>query len=77
MVFLIPCKNDEDPIKMEGLECSLDFPHYDPIGPICCHGNQSSDPIWPKTLCSLSPTPMMIQMKFIFNRLAGLRDIHV
>ena len=25
------------------------FPHYNPMGDICCHGNQSSDPIWPKT----------------------------
>ena len=26
-----------------------DFPHYNPMGAICCHGNQSSDPILPKT----------------------------
>ena len=25
------------------------FPHYNPMGAFCCHGNQSSDPIWPKT----------------------------
>ena len=25
------------------------FFHYNPMGAICCHGNQSSDPIWPKT----------------------------
>ena len=25
------------------------------MGAIRCHGNQSSDPIWPKTLCSQSP----------------------
>ena len=30
----------------------------------CCHGNQSFDPICPKTLCSLSPTPQ------IWSRLA-------
>ena len=28
---------------MEELECSQDFPHYNPMGAICCHGNQSSD----------------------------------
>ena len=25
------------------------FPNYNPMGAICCHGNQSSDPTWPKT----------------------------
>ena len=63
--------------KMKELERSQDFPHYNPMGAICCHGNQSSDPIRPKTLCSQSPTPMMLQMKFDYDRPAGLRDIHV
>ena len=31
--------------KMKELEWSQDFPHYIPMGAICCHGNQSSDPI--------------------------------
>ena len=53
------------------------FPHYNPIGAICCHGNQSSDPIWPKTLFSLSPTSMMLQIKFDCGRPAGGGDIHV
>ena len=35
--------------KMKELERSQDFPHYNPMGAICCHGNQSSDPILPKT----------------------------
>ena len=63
--------------KMKELEWSQGFPHYNPMGAICCHRNQSSDPIWPKTLCSQSPTPMMLQMKFDYNRPAGLRDINV
>ena len=25
------------------------FLNYNPMGAFCCHGNQSSDPIWPKT----------------------------
>ena len=25
------------------------FPHYNPMGAICCHGIQSYDPTWPKT----------------------------
>ena len=62
---------------MKKLEWSQDFPHYNPMVAICCHGSQSSDPIWPKTLYKLSPTPMMLQMKFDYNRPAGLGDIYV
>ena len=36
------------------------FPHFKSMGAFCCHGNQSFDPICPKTLCSLSPTLMML-----------------
>ena len=53
------------------------FPHYNPMGAIRCHGNQSSDLICIKTYCSLSPTLMMLQIKFGCNRPAGLGDIHV
>ena len=60
---LVTCKNKEDLIKMKALEWSQDFPHYNPMGAICCHGNQNSDPIWPKTYCSLFPIPMMLQFK--------------
>ena len=56
---------------MRELERSQDFPHYNPMGAICCHGNQSSDPIRPKTLCSQSPTAMMLQMKYDYKRPAG------
>ena len=31
--------------KMKELEWSQGFPYYNPMGAICCHGNQSSDPI--------------------------------
>ena len=50
---------------------------YNPMGAFCCHGNQSSNPIWPKTLRSQSPTPMMLQIKFGCYRPFGLGDIHV
>ena len=53
------------------------FLHYNPIGAFCCHGNQSSDPIWPKTKCSLSPNPMMLLIKFGCDQPVGFRDIHV
>ena len=35
--------------KMKFLEWPQHFPHYNSMGAICCHGNQSSDPTWPKT----------------------------
>ena len=74
---LLPARIKKNKSKMKELEWSQDFPHYNPMGAICCHGNQSSELIRPKTLCSQSPTPMMLQMKFDYDRPAGLRDIHV
>ena len=75
MVVLVTYNNKKNQLKMKELEWSQDFPHYNPMGAICCHGNQISDPILPKTLCSHSPTPIMLQMKFDLDRTAG--DIHV
>ena len=57
IVVLITCKYEEDPIKNEGDRVLTRFPHYNPIGAISCQGNQSSNSIWPKTLCILSPHP--------------------
>ena len=48
-LFLLPARIMKNKSKMKELECSQDFPNYNPMGAICCHGNQSSDPIWPKT----------------------------
>ena len=73
----LPARIKKNKSKMKELGWSQGFPHYNPMGAICCHGNQSSDPIRPKTLCSQSPTPMMLQMKFDYDRPAGLKDIHV
>ena len=53
------------------------FPYYKSMGDFCCHGNQSFDPICPKTLCSLSPTPVMLHIKFDQDWPTGFRDIHV
>ena len=44
---------------MKALEWTQHFPHYNPMGAIRCHGNQSSDPTWSKTKCNQSPTPMI------------------
>ena len=53
------------------------FPHYKSMGAFCCHGNQSFDPICPKTLCSLSPIPVMLHIKFDQDWPTGFRDIQV
>ena len=57
-MYSLPARIKKILSKMKALEWSQNFPHYNPMGTICCHGNQSSDPIWPKTCCSLSPTQM-------------------
>ena len=46
---LLPARIKKNKTKMKELEWSQDFSHYNPMGAICCHGNQSSDPILPKT----------------------------
>ena len=53
------------------------FPHCKSMGAFCCHGKQSFDPICPKTLCSLSLTPVMLHIKFDQDWPAGSRDIQV
>ena len=73
----LPARIKKNQSKMKELEWSQDFSHYNPMGAICCHGNQSSDPIYPKIYCSQSPTPMMLLKKFNYDWPAGLRDIHV
>ena len=47
------------------------------MGDFYCYGNQSFNLICPKTLSSLSPTPMMLHIKFDKNWPTGLRDIQV
>ena len=41
---LLPARIKKNQSKMKELEWSQDFPHYNPMGAICCHENQSSDP---------------------------------
>ena len=49
LLSLLPARIKKNKSKMKELEWSQDFPHYNPMGAICCHGNQSSDLILPKT----------------------------
>ena len=57
MVVLITCKNKEDPIKMKALEWSQDFPHYKPMGAICCYGNRVLIRSGPKPNAAFPPHP--------------------
>ena len=52
-MFSLPASMKKIRSKMKALEWSQHFPHYNPMGAIRCHGHQSSDPIWPRTYCSL------------------------
>ena len=47
------------------------------MGAIGCHGNRNFDPICANTLCSLSPTPVMLYIKFDQDWPTCLRDIWV
>ena len=53
------------------------FPHYKSMGAFCCHGIHSFDPICPKTSCSLSPTQVMLHIKFDQDWPTGFRDMKV
>ena len=53
------------------------FPNYKSLGAFCCHGNQSFDPVCPKTLCSLLPNQMMPHIKLNQEWPTGIRDIQV
>ena len=48
-ISLLPARIKKIQSKMKALEWSQHFSHYNPMGAIRCHGNQSSDPIWPNT----------------------------
>ena len=53
------------------------FPHYKSMEAFCCHKHQSFDPISLKTLCSLSPPPVMLHITFDQDWPIGLSDIQV
>ena len=77
MHVLITCKYKKDRIKHNGEKVETSYPHYKSMGAFCCHGNQSFDPICPKTLCCLSLTPMMPHIKYDKDWPTGFRDIQV
>ena len=77
MHVLVTCKYEKDRIKSNRERWRHHFPHYKSMGAFCCHGHQSFDPICLKTLCSLSPPPVMLHINFDHNWPTGLRDIQV
>ena len=48
-MFSLPASMKKIRLKMKALEWTQHFPHYNPMGAICCHGNQSSNPSKSKT----------------------------
>ena len=66
-LYSLPASSNKIRSKMKALAWSQAFSHYNSMGAIRCHGNQSSNPIWPKTYCSFSPTQVMLQIKFDRN----------
>ena len=48
-MFLLPASMKKIQPRMKALEWTQHFPHYNPMGAIRCHGNQSSNPTWFKT----------------------------
>ena len=73
----LPARIKKIQSKTTEKRCRHRFSHYKSMGAFCCHGNQSFDLICPKTLCSLSPTPVMLHIKFDLGWPAGFRDIQV
>ena len=77
MHVLVTCKYKKDWIKTTEKRWRHHFPHYKSMGAFCCHGQQSFDPICLKTLCSLSPPPVMLHIRFAQDWPTGFRDIQV
>ena len=77
LMFSLPASMKKMRSKNEGARVLITFLYYNPMGAICCHGRQSYNPIWPKTYCSLSSTPMMVQIKFRYDWPTGCGDIQV
>ena len=77
MHVLVTCEYKRIELKTTEKKVETSFPHYKSTGAFCCHGNQSFDPICLKTLCSLSPTPMILHIKFDQDWPTGFRDIKV
>ena len=54
----------EGAIKTESATARTTFSPFKSVRPFSCHGNHSSESICFKTICSQSPTPTMLSIKF-------------
>ena len=77
MHVLVTCKYKKDRIKSNREKVETPFSQFKSMGAFCYHGHQSFDPVCLKTLCSLSPNPVMLHIKFDQDWPTGLRDIEV
>ena len=77
MPVLVMCKFDGDRIKTEGVGKETLFSPYKSKGRFLLPWKPEFYSICPKCLCSLSPTPVMIHIKFDQDWLTGLRDTQV
>ena len=75
MHVLVTCKYKRIGSKTTEKRWRHHFPHFKSMGNFCCHGNQSCDPISPKTLIRLSATPVMLHIKCDQVWQTGFRDI--
>ena len=57
LMSLLPAKIKKNQSTMKELEWSQGFPHYNPKGAICCHGNQSSKSDLAQNLMQSIPYP--------------------
>ena len=55
LMFSVPASMKKIRSKMEPLEWTQHFPHYNPMGAIRCHEHQSSNPTWPKPTGAFPP----------------------
>ena len=47
--LLLATINEKDRLKKSREKVAIPFSPLNPMGAVCCQGNQNSDPIWPKT----------------------------
>ena len=71
----LPAKMKKIRSKMKVLECWNIFTHYNTMGSICCHGNQSSYPIGSKPKTVFFPPQWCFSLKFYCDQPTGCGDI--
>ena len=73
MDVLVTCKIKKIRLKIKALEWSQDFTYHNPMGAICCHGNQSSDLMQPFPHPNDASDKMWLQLAFWLRRYTCLK----